>query len=102
LANHKSALKRNRQSLVRKARNSRNKSRVATAVKKVRAAIVESPQDAGELLRKAVSTINKVATKGTLHKRTAARRISRLSRQVYRATRAGEGEASGQAPEPKA
>jgi small subunit ribosomal protein S20 len=88
LANHKSALKRNRQSLVRKARNSINKTKVSTAFKKVRAAIAGAPQDAPELLKKAASTISKAASKGSLHKRTAARRISRLSRQVHLATRA--------------
>ncbi|MDR1038229.1 MAG: 30S ribosomal protein S20 [Deltaproteobacteria bacterium] len=87
MANHKSALKRNRQSLVRKARNGINKTKVSTAFKKVRAAIASSPQDAPELLKKAASTIAKAASKGTLHKRTAARRISRLSRQVHVATR---------------
>ncbi|MDR1041548.1 MAG: 30S ribosomal protein S20 [Deltaproteobacteria bacterium] len=94
MANHKSAIKRNRQSLVRKARNSVNKTKVSTAFKKVRAAIADSPQDAAELLKKAVAAISKAASKGTFHKRTAARRVSRLSRQVYRATHPESGEYS--------
>jgi small subunit ribosomal protein S20 len=88
LANHKSALKRNRQSLVRKARNSMNKTRVKTAFKKAKEAI-GGPSEAADLaLRHAMSTIHKAVIKGSLHKRTASRRISRLSKQVYLGTQA--------------
>jgi small subunit ribosomal protein S20 len=91
-------LKRNRQSLVRKARNSINKTKVSNAVKKVRAALADSPQEAAELLKKAVATIGRAASKGTLHKRTASRRVSRLSRQVHRAVTSAGAEPAASEP----
>ncbi|MDR2338599.1 MAG: 30S ribosomal protein S20 [Deltaproteobacteria bacterium] len=88
MANHKSALKRDRQSKVRRDRNRINKTKVNNAVKKTRALIGgPEPEALEQALRKAVKTIHKAKTKGTLHKRTAARRISRLSRQVFLASR---------------
>jgi small subunit ribosomal protein S20 len=82
LANHKSALKRARQNETRRARNRINKTKVKTAVKKTRAAIEESPEAAAVALKAAMSALARAASKGTLHHRNAARRISRLSRQV--------------------
>lgn len=84
MANHKSALKRNRQSLVRRERNKMNRSRVKTAVKKVDAAIeVEgSVEKAREALIAAVPVIERAAVKGAFHKKTASRKISRLTRKV--------------------
>jgi small subunit ribosomal protein S20 len=86
LANHKSALKRARQSKVRRARNRINKTKVNNAVKKTRVLLeTGEPEHVEQALRNAVKTIHMAKTKGTLHKRTAARRISRLSRQVHQA-----------------
>ena len=48
MANHKSALKRARQSETRRARNRINKTKVKHAVKKVRSALGESPEAAAE------------------------------------------------------
>jgi small subunit ribosomal protein S20 len=84
LANHKSALKRNRQSLIRRERNKMNRSRVKTAIKKVDAAMeVEgSAEKAQEALIAAVPVIERAAVKGAFHKKTASRKISRLTRKV--------------------
>ncbi len=82
MANHKSALKRARQSETRRERNRINKTKVKNAVKKVRAAIVEAPEAAGTSLSAAMSALSRAASKGTLHRRNVARRIARLSRQV--------------------
>jgi small subunit ribosomal protein S20 len=83
LANHKSALKRARQSEVKRVRNMSYKTRVKKSVKDVRTAVAEnSPDQAKESLRQAVSIIQKTASKGVIHKKTASRKISRLSRQV--------------------
>ena len=80
MANHKSALKRNRQSLVRRERNRANRTKVKTAVKKIDAAIeVEgSVEKAQEALVAAVPVIERAAVKGAFHKKTASRKISRL------------------------
>ncbi|MDR3089676.1 MAG: 30S ribosomal protein S20 [Desulfobulbaceae bacterium] len=83
MANHKSAEKRNRQSQARRARNGMNKSRMRTAVRKVNEAVAAgSQEDMTEILRQAISVIAKTAAKGTIHKRNAARRISRLTKKV--------------------
>ena len=83
MANHKSAIKRARQNKVRRLRNKSYKTRVKNVSKEVRAAVMEkSPDQAQEKLKKAVSVIQKTASKGVLHRNTAARKISRLYRLV--------------------
>jgi small subunit ribosomal protein S20 len=83
LANHKSALKRARQSQIRRLRNLSYKTRSKHAVKQVRAAVANgTPEEAREKLLKAVSILQKTSGKGVIHKRAVSRRISRLSRQV--------------------
>ena len=84
MANHKSALKRNRQSLIRRDRNRMNRSKVKTAVKRIDAAIeVEgSVEKAREALITAVPIIERAAVKGAFHKKTASRKISRLTKKV--------------------
>ena len=83
MANHKSALKRHRQSLKRRARNVAVKSSLKTTIKKVREAITQ--KDAGkaqELLVQTTIALDKAASKGVIHKNNAARRISRLAHSV--------------------
>lgn len=83
MANHKSAEKRNRQAQVRRLRNKINKTKMKTAVKKVDEVLAAgSADDAKEVLRVATSVIAKTASKGTIHKKTAARKISRLAKRV--------------------
>ncbi len=83
MANHKSALKRHKQSLKRRMRNRMNKSRVKTAVRKVEAAIAASSVDeAKAALAEAVRLIDRTASKGTFHRNTASRKVSRLTRRV--------------------
>ena len=83
MANHKSALKRDRQSKVRRMRNRTNKSKMKTAVGNVEQAIeAGSEEQAREALQKAASVIQKTASKGTIHKKTASRKVSRLTKRV--------------------
>ena len=83
MANHKSALKRARQNVVRRLRNKAVRKRVKSAVKNVRAAVSDNLQDnVAQELNLAKSVIDNAAKKGTIHKRTAARKISRLSKLV--------------------
>jgi small subunit ribosomal protein S20 len=79
MASHKSAWKRYLQSEKRRTRNRNAKSALKTQVKKARAEIETGKASAvaGEV-QKAVATIHAAASKGVLHKRTAARRVSRL------------------------
>ena len=83
MANHKSAEKRARQSEERRLRNRARKSSMKTAIKKVEEAMTAKSVDTlPDLLRSAVSVIDKTASKGTIHSNNAARKISRLSRRV--------------------
>ncbi len=83
MAIHKSALKRARQSQVRKVRNQSYKTKAKNAVKEVRAAVAGNSEDqARKSLVKAVSVLQKTATKGVIHRKEASRKISRLTRQV--------------------
>jgi small subunit ribosomal protein S20 len=85
LANHKSALKRARQNEGRRIRNKSYKTRVKKVVKEVRTAVANNSVDqAKERLVTAVSIIQKTASKGVIHKKKAARKISRLASQVNR------------------
>lgn len=85
MANHKSAEKRNRQSQARRLRNRMNKTRMKTELRKVNEAIVAgSEEEAKAALQQAVSVIAKTASKGTIHKKTASRSISRLTKRVNR------------------
>jgi small subunit ribosomal protein S20 len=80
MANIKSQIKRNRQNERRRVRNkaarSELKTRTANAVQAAGAA------DGPQTLRLAVKRIDQAASKGLIHKNTAARRKSRLMRRV--------------------
>jgi small subunit ribosomal protein S20 len=83
LANHKSAEKRNRQNAVRSARNTHIRSTMRTFVKQVREAVAKGDAAAAQTaLDRAIPFIDKAATKGVIHKATASRKISRLSKLV--------------------
>ena len=83
MANHKSALKRARQSEVRRVINKGYKTKVKKAVKEVRTDIENnSGEKARESFVKAVSIIQRTASKGIIHRNQASRKISRLARQV--------------------
>jgi len=83
VANHKSALKRNRQNEVRNARNTHIRTTMRTFVKKIRVAVSEGNLEAAEAaLANAVPYIDKTASKGVIHKATASRKISRLTKLV--------------------
>lgn len=70
-----------KQSAARNQRNVARKSGIKTASKAVRTAVAKgSAEVVAEKLRAATSVIAKAAKAGALHKRTAARRISRLAK----------------------
>lgn len=82
MANHKSALKRARQNEIRRMRNRMTKTVIKNAAKAVRQSVEDKSPEAVATLTAAKSAIDKAAKKGTIHKRTAARKISRLSKLV--------------------
>ena len=94
MANHKSAAKRNRQSIVRRARNRSIKTRMKGVVKAVYTAMEENSVDKTmEALKIAIPVIDKTAVKGTLHKKTASRKVSRLTKKVNAFVASVEGQA---------
>ena len=83
MANHKSALKRVRQTTKRNERNRSNRSKLRTKIKKLRAAVTDADKSASnELLNPTVSVLDKAVNKGLIHKNTAARYKSRLTKHV--------------------
>jgi small subunit ribosomal protein S20 len=83
VANHKSALKRARQNENRRLRNKAIKTRVKHIIRDVRLSTAEgAAENSREALNAAQSIIDKAAKQGVIHKNTAARKISRLTKQV--------------------
>ena len=87
MANHQSAIKRTRQNLKRNLRNKSRKTAVKTVTKQLEAAVKENKtEEIGVQFKKAQKMIAKTASKGVFHKKTAARKISRLARLVNKAS----------------
>ena len=83
MANHKSALKRVRQNEKKRMRNKSLKTRIKNITKDVRFAVAEKlKDDALTKFNMAKSIIDKAAKKGAIPKKTASRKISRLSKIV--------------------
>jgi small subunit ribosomal protein S20 len=83
MANHQSAIKRQRQNEKRRLHNRAWRSRARTFVRSAREAITETGgDDAVEATRQAISELDRAASKGVIHHRNAARRKSRLMRQL--------------------
>jgi small subunit ribosomal protein S20 len=76
-------VKRSRQALKHQERNNAVESSIKTSVKTVLAAVdTKDPEAAKAALAKAVPAISKAAAKGAFHKKTASRKISRLTKRV--------------------
>ena len=81
MANIKSQKKRNIQNEKRHQRNIAAKSSLKTTTKKVQAAVTSGDAEAAVTSqREAARALDKAATKGVLHKKTAARKKSRLAK----------------------
>ncbi len=78
----KSGIKRARQSKKRRARNIAAKKTVKTALKAAERAIKAKTAEARDLVKKAVSAIDKAVERGILHKNKAARSKSRLTKKL--------------------
>jgi len=84
MANHKSAIKRHKQNEVRRLRNNAARSRVRHAIRQVRESITAREVETAQTrLHTAEGILFKAVTKGVLHKKTASRYLSRLSRSVH-------------------
>lgn len=101
MPNTRSAARRARQAERRRRRNQAAKSRMRTFIRRFRRAVQAGDLAASHLeLRQAVKVIDQTAAKGIIHKNTASRYKSRLTRLLVRATRAAESQvAEAAAPE---
>jgi len=83
VANTRSALKRIKQSEVRRLRNKQVKTKVKNTVRNFLSSLNEdNDESAAQNLITASKIIDKAASKGVLHKRTAARKKSRLAKKL--------------------
>jgi small subunit ribosomal protein S20 len=83
LANIKSQIKRNRQNEKRRVNNRIDRGRARTFITKARVALATGEKtESAEAIRLAISTLDKAAQKGVIHKNNAARRKSRLMKQL--------------------
>ncbi len=83
MANHASAIKRQKQNIKRNARNRAARTRIKKVVKAVRAAVQNKDKAAAEkALVLATSTVSKFSGKGIIHWKNAARKVSRLTKAV--------------------
>lgn len=83
MANHKSALKRHRQSEKKRIRNTAVKSTIKTSIKGIRESIkAGDAKEAATRLKKTGTQLDKAVTKGVLHRNNASRKISRLTTAV--------------------
>jgi small subunit ribosomal protein S20 len=85
IPNHPSAQKRHRQNLKRQARNRGIKTRVRSTAKLALDAIEGNDREAAaKSLRELMRVLHKAASKGTLNRNAASRKIARLSRRFDR------------------
>ena len=85
MADHASAIKYARQSKRRHTRNQRVLSSLKTLVKKLSTALTsKKPDEAKNLLAQTVSALDSAVTKGILHRKTASRKVSRLTSKVQK------------------
>jgi small subunit ribosomal protein S20 len=83
LAHIKSQEKRNRQNEKKRAKNSQVKSSIRTASKRVQTAVESKDKEGSTILfKKLTKNIDSAAQKGVVHKKTAARKKSRLAKKV--------------------
>ena len=83
----KSALKANRQNIKRREHNRQMRSKLRTSLKAIRASLDAKDVDgAKEALNRTVSLVDKMATKGIIHRNTAGRYKSRLASRLTKAT----------------
>jgi small subunit ribosomal protein S20 len=83
----KSALKANRQNIKRREHNRTMRSKLRSALKSIRASLdAKDLSGAKTALKQTVSLVDKMATKGIIHRNTAGRYKSRLAARLTKAS----------------
>jgi len=84
LRNNKAAIKRAKQAEARRLRNSHIRSTMKTHIKRVGIALENKDMEQlNKVFKEAMSQINRAASKNVIHKKNAARKISRLSKKIH-------------------
>ena len=85
MASHVSALKAHRQSLKNRERNRHYRSRLRNALRDIRSAVDQNNLAAAKsALKQTISLIDKMTSKGVIHRNAAGRYKSRLSGRIAR------------------
>lgn len=82
MANIKSAIKRNKQNDKKRLRNRVVRGSTRTFIAKAQKNLTEGKDESAEAVRLAISSLDKAAIKGVIHKNNAARRKSRLMKRL--------------------
>ncbi|MFX3674440.1 MAG: 30S ribosomal protein S20 [Paenisporosarcina sp.] len=82
MPNIKSAIKRVKTNASAQSQNAHAKSTMRTAVKKAETASTNNGENAKELLLTAIKQVDKAASKGLIHKNTAARKKAQLMKKA--------------------
>ena len=82
MANIKSQIKRNRQTVKRNLANRKVRSEIHTRTKSADAAIADGADNADELVREAIAKIDKAGASGIVHKNKAARKKNQLAKRL--------------------
>jgi len=88
MANHASAVKRNRQRVTRTTRNRAAKSALRTELKKARAAVAAAPATAAAEVKTAHSALDRAASKGVIPAKRASRVKARIAAALHKASKA--------------
>lgn len=80
MPNIKSAIKRVKVAQKKAVANKMKKSEIRTVIKKAKASVAASDDNANDLVKEAQVAIDKAAAKGYIHKNAAARKKSRLAK----------------------
>jgi small subunit ribosomal protein S20 len=86
MANHKSAIKEHRQSVLARQRNRQHRAKLRTQIKKYRGALLAGDADAAKgMLNETLSLVDRTARHGALAANAADRTKSRLTKALNRA-----------------
>ncbi|MDN7240422.1 30S ribosomal protein S20 [Planococcus sp. N028] len=81
MPNIKSAIKRVRTNETKNAQNAHVRSTMRSSVRKADTAVLNNAENANDTLKAAIKQVEKAASKGLIHKNTAARKKSRLMKK---------------------
>ena len=82
MANTRSAIKRIKQSEKRRLRSRAARSAIRSSVKSARAALLAKSPESAAAVHEAIRTLDQAASRGVMHRNTAARKKSALARTL--------------------